>query len=220
MGEYGMLINGETSPIIAKQDGSPFGKFAYCGLILIEPAFLVHQMTYWAFVPLNDQFIVSYVSDHVSLAFADDNATSYNTTFFEASTVSQQDQAAGNASLQQDAIHETDAIPLDLDNQIQEEATRWVLILTLVTDILAIFSTLIICSYTDVIGRKIGIILPLLGYLGRMVVYIITMYLDLPIQYLFIGAIVDGLCGSTPTITGSSFAYLTDITTAESRTFR
>ena len=221
MEDDGIIINGEIKHILPKNNGSSFGKCGVCALVLIEPVFIMYHMIYWAFDPLNDQFVVSYVTDRIHKDIrAGLNSNSSQLVNAHASYYYADRTHVSSDNNQTAVITFHEGVASGLDDYVQQESSRWVLILNFIKDVLAICSTLVICSYTDIAGRKLGVIIPLVGFLICHIVYIVTIYLDLPIQYLIIGSVVDGLSGSSLTVTGVSFAYIAQVASQENISFR
>jgi hypothetical protein len=107
-----------------------------------------------------------------------------------------------------------------LDDFVEEKTTQWIMMLAVVRDVLAMFVTLFLCTHTDIMGRKIAVILPLIGYLLRISLYAIMIGSDLSVQYLLLGAVLEGLSGGELTMAGACFAYLADVVPVESRSIR
>ena len=107
-----------------------------------------------------------------------------------------------------------------IENQVQSEAAKWVLYLNLSRNLPAIFATIIIVPCTDRIGRKPGIALPALGAAVYTLMYVLVSYLKLPLEFLFLGAILEGLTGSYNAVSGSCYAYVADVIHGEKRTWR
>lgn len=107
-----------------------------------------------------------------------------------------------------------------LESQVQTEASHWFLVLNLCTCIPSVFSSLFLGSLSDVVGRKPVMLIAVIGIFLRCLIIAITVTLGLPFYVVFLGSLIDGLTGSFPTILGSCFAYIIDITDKESRSFR
>ena len=75
-------------------------------------------------------------------------------------------------------------------------------------------------SYSDRAGRKIGIILPLLGALISALGCIIVTALKMPFWYIFIGNFMSGFSGGPTTMLTACYSYIADITTHEQRSKR
>lgn len=82
------------------------------------------------------------------------------------------------------------------------------------------FTGLIICSCTDTIGRKIGLLLPVIGGIIRSIVYLIVVIYQLPLQWLYIAEFVDGVLGDHLVLLGCSYAYISDTAASGQLVFR
>lgn len=94
---------------------------------------------------------------------------------------------------------------------IQEETSKWVMSFTFALTLPGVASTLVIGSLTDIYGRKLGILLSIVGSLVRAVITIIVMVQKLPLHYLFFGYLVEGFTGSFGTMIMAGFSYVSDI---------
>ena len=75
-------------------------------------------------------------------------------------------------------------------------------------------------TYSDVGGRKIAILLPSIGGMLKAIVFLIVIYLNLDVEFLLIGYMLDGLSGSQMCLYMAGFAYIADVTTEKDRSFR
>ena len=103
---------------------------------------------------------------------------------------------------------------------VEQQSSKWVMYLTLSFLIPSFFSSLILGSCSDQFGRKSVLLFPFIGSASRQLVTIIVVGFNLNVAYLFIGNVMDGICGGTGVIVMSCFAYLSDITTHQQRTIR
>ncbi|KAI3353767.1 hypothetical protein L3Q82_004995 [Scortum barcoo] len=75
-------------------------------------------------------------------------------------------------------------------------------------------------SWSDLAGRRPVLILPNLGLALQAVVYLVVMYLKLPVVYFLLGRLLSGLSGDFNAILAGCFAYVADTSDRRSRTFR
>lgn len=75
-------------------------------------------------------------------------------------------------------------------------------------------------SWSDKAGRRPLLIIPNLGLALETVVYLIVMYLRLPVGYFLLGRMLSGISGDFYCILASSFAYIADTSDSRSRTVR
>ncbi|XP_070581354.1 lysosomal proton-coupled steroid conjugate and bile acid symporter SLC46A3-like isoform X2 [Ptychodera flava] len=104
--------------------------------------------------------------------------------------------------------------------EIQKQATLWTMYLNATAQCLAMITATILCSYSDHGGRKLPAILPPVGALLNALVYLVVINFHLPLHFLFIGAILQGVAGEHTTELAACFSYLADITDGEKRRFR
>lgn len=75
-------------------------------------------------------------------------------------------------------------------------------------------------SWSDLAGRRPVLIISSLGLALQAAVYLVVMYLKLPVAYFLMGRILSGLSGDFTAILAGCFAYVADTTDRRSRTFR
>lgn len=75
-------------------------------------------------------------------------------------------------------------------------------------------------SWSDQAGRRPVLIIPNVGLALQSVVYLVVMYLKLPVGYLLLGRMLSGILGDFNAILAGCFAYIADISDRRSRTFR
>ena len=85
----------------------------------------------------------------------------------------------------------------------------------------ALFSTLFFGSWSDKIGRRPVMFLPLIGDLVQAVWFLMNaIFLSAPVWYLLIGKVVSGLLGSYASLLMAVFAYVSDTSDNNNRTPR
>lgn len=75
-------------------------------------------------------------------------------------------------------------------------------------------------GWSDKVGRRPALIVPILGSVLEAAVIIVVMYAKLPIYCLFIGAFIHGLCGYYTTIILACMSYIADTTEQSSIALR
>ncbi|XP_078575749.1 proton-coupled folate transporter-like [Branchiostoma floridae x Branchiostoma japonicum] len=103
----------------------------------------------------------------------------------------------------------------------QAEAIQWATALQLSSGIPALVVTVLIGSLSDKLGRKLNLIIPIVGCLINFLVASFVVQFNLPLAVLLPGIFFLGLGGATSTLTGGCYAYVADITVkGRSRYFR
>ncbi|KAL3874340.1 hypothetical protein ACJMK2_037369 [Sinanodonta woodiana] len=111
-----------------------------------------------------------------------------------------------------DTIYETDAY-------VQSKAAEWILYYSLAGSIPAIFSNLILGSWSDSFGRKFLFMVGITGTFIRTTFSSFIIHYNLDSKYFLAGYFVEGVTGLYLTPLQASFAYVADITaTGKSRT--
>lgn len=75
-------------------------------------------------------------------------------------------------------------------------------------------------SWSDLAGRRPVLILSNLGLAIQSLVYLLVMYLRLPVVYFVVGRVLCGLSGDFNVSLAVCFSYIADISDSKSRTFR
>ncbi|XP_071500140.1 proton-coupled folate transporter-like [Diadema antillarum] len=104
---------------------------------------------------------------------------------------------------------------------VQKSTSYWLIILNVALAVPAIFSTIMLGSWSDRVGRRAPMILPCIGSVVNGVCLLFSaLYMDLTIGIMILGSVLMGLLGAYPTLTSAVFSYLGDITQERSRTKR
>lgn len=116
-------------------------------------------------------------------------------------------------------FQEIDSIQQCRDPSVQANVSRFQLYLNLITGLFAAITTPQFGSLSDRVGRKKVI---LLASFGGIVMEIITILVakypkSVSVNWLLLGALTDGLCGSFNTGMALAFAYASDCTPQERR---
>ncbi len=108
-----------------------------------------------------------------------------------------------------------------MENIVQTKASHWIMYLQLFGAIPGAVMSLVFGASSDRIGRKIIIVIPVMGSIINGFVLIISSYfIHLDLRYLIIGALSIGFTGSFGTFYIALISYIADITNEESRTKR
>ena len=84
----------------------------------------------------------------------------------------------------------------------------------------SLFMALLLGAWSDKVGRRIILFLPVVGGLLDTSCTLITMFSRAPLYVLFIGSFINGLCGFFTTMILAVFSYIADITTEKTRALR
>nr|XP_020455852.1 proton-coupled folate transporter [Monopterus albus] len=113
------------------------------------------------------------------------------------------------------------SVPLDpLQKEVETLTAHWNLYINLWGFSLGLFMVPFLGSWSDLAGRRPVLILPNLGLALQAGVYLVVMYLKLPVVYFLVGRLLSGLSGDFNTILAGCFAYMADTSNRRSRTFK
>lgn len=97
---------------------------------------------------------------------------------------------------------------------------HWNLYINLGGFLVGILVVPLLGSWSDAAGRRLVLVLPNLGLALQVVVYLVVMYLRLPVVYFLVGRLLSGLSGDFNAVLAGCFAYVADVSDRRSRTFR
>lgn len=105
--------------------------------------------------------------------------------------------------------------------EVQRVVTKINMYMDLLTNIPSVLFVLFLGSWSDKHGRKLPMILPLVGSLLSTVLYLMNAYwFSLPALYILLSGVPRALTGGFITMIMASYAYISDITKIRSRTMR
>uniref|UniRef100_A0A3P9MNE4 Proton-coupled folate transporter n=1 Tax=Oryzias latipes TaxID=8090 RepID=A0A3P9MNE4_ORYLA len=107
-----------------------------------------------------------------------------------------------------------------LQKQVETLTAHWNLYINLGGFSVGLLVVPLLGSWSDLAGRRTVLILPNLGLALQAAVYLVVMYLKLPVAYFLVGRLLSGLSGDFNAILAGCFAYVADISDRKSRTFR
>ncbi|XP_072050192.1 proton-coupled folate transporter-like [Amphiura filiformis] len=104
--------------------------------------------------------------------------------------------------------------------EIQADVAWWQMVVTLCGNLPSLFMAPILGACSDKVGRRLVLGLAALGYVIMSITYLIIFYFNLPLWVFPIGFFIQGLTGGHGMIIAGCAAYITDVTTKETRMFR
>lgn len=110
---------------------------------------------------------------------------------------------------------------LNDQNLIQKQTASWGVYLDIARSSLSILVTIFYGSWSDQVGRKTIMILPIIGDLINVAVYLLSsIFMSLDVVYLLIGLVFSSCFGNVACFLSSVFSYLSDTTNQSERTKR
>ncbi|XP_049582667.1 proton-coupled folate transporter isoform X1 [Syngnathus scovelli] len=110
--------------------------------------------------------------------------------------------------------------PNALQKEVETLTAHWNLYISLAGFSVGLLVVPLLGSWSDFAGRRPVLIIPNLGLAMQVVVYLIVMYLKLPVAYFLVGRLLSGLSGDFNAILAACFAYVADTSDRKARTFR
>lgn len=106
-------------------------------------------------------------------------------------------------------------------SEVQSEAVTWVMWISVITGVIAIFTSQIFAFALDRYSRKVVMLVPFLGSLGlSLVCLLVAASPNLPLDVLYIGAVLRGLAGGYVVFKSSVSSYVVNLSSLEERTNR
>ena len=98
-----------------------------------------------------------------------------------------------------------------IQTEVQKESAEWMTYFTIATGIPAVFSDLVLGSYTDKFGRKFLFFLPCIGLFIHLVINVVGIYTNFALYWYIPGCIIEGLTGQMFALLLVTFSYIADI---------
>lgn len=106
-------------------------------------------------------------------------------------------------------------------NVLQEGTANWEIYFNIARSLPSIVATLLCGLWSDRLGRKTFILLPIIGNSLLMISLITNShYFNAPIPYMLIGTFISAMFGGFAMILSTLFSYVADVTSTSSRTKR
>lgn len=157
------------------------------GLFLVEPVVALYAFSSFLIYPLVQQYVYRRLWQELT-----------NTTYPISDNASRcDDPSSSNHS----SYHK----------EVQRQASLFSLYTELFSTIPSLVVTLMLVAYSDRGGRKITIIMPLIGTLIYTSTFLAVSYFELNIYLLIGSSIVSSLFGGLGTFLGGCFAYIADL---------
>lgn len=108
----------------------------------------------------------------------------------------------------------------DIEQRVQSEASHWLLYLNIASGVPSILVSLFYGGLSDLLGRKLFIILPVIGTAFNAATVLAVIYFAsvLPLSFLLLGSLVSGLLGSFSVVNFAVYSYASDISSDSKRT--
>ncbi|XP_029375193.1 solute carrier family 46 member 3 [Echeneis naucrates] len=156
------------------------------GLFLVEPVVALYAFSSFLIYPLLQQYVYRRLWEELT-----------NTTYPISDNTSRCTESGGNRS----SHHE----------EVQRATSLFSLYTELFSTIPSLVVTLLLVAYSDRGGRKITIIMPLIGTLIYNLAFLTVSYFELNVYLLIGSSLLSSLFGGLGTFLGGCFAYIADL---------
>lgn len=108
----------------------------------------------------------------------------------------------------------------DIEQRVQSEASHWLLYLNIASGIPSILVSLFYGGLSDLLGRKLFIILPVIGTAFNAATVLAVIYFGnvLSLAFLLLGSLVAGLLGNFSVVNFAVYSYASDVSSDTKRT--
>jgi len=124
------------------------------------------------------------------------------------------------SSCEVNASSEKDLSIINKRNQVQSITSYIYLGIILAAALPSLFMALLLGSWSDKVGRKVVVLLPVIGGLLDSICILVVMYTRCSLYILFVGGFCNGVCGFFTTMILAVFAYMADMTSERERALR
>nr|XP_056714139.1 solute carrier family 46 member 3 [Euleptes europaea] len=155
--------------------------------LIVEPAICMYIFAYSLYLPLGQQYVYRRIwEETVNSSFKDDDNVSHC------------------------ELNQSDPIYLK-EQEVQEKASLFAMKMDLSGAVLNILVAFVLVANGDCCGRKISLILPLVGNLVTSIFLGVMSYYSLSLSFLYALAFISGLFGGMATFLGGAFAFVVDL---------
>ncbi|KAK7104916.1 proton-coupled folate transporter-like [Littorina saxatilis] len=102
-----------------------------------------------------------------------------------------------------------------LRDMVQDKSADLLMFLEMLTFGIGMVSCLLLGTYSDVMGRRLALLVPLIGHFLRDAAAPVIIHFDLGLPALYVGYAIFGVCGGTAGVFLACYVYSADITTTE-----
>ncbi|XP_078695594.1 proton-coupled folate transporter-like [Branchiostoma floridae x Branchiostoma belcheri] len=158
----------------------------YC-LVTVEPMLFLYSAAIFMFSPISSLYLYNLVGNDTSPYWKQEYCNSSETTF--------------NTS-----------DPDYIDEQYwTDEVARWDTIINLTQAVPGLFTCVFFGTMSDQLGRRINVVLSCIAGMVTTGLYLLVVYLKLPVWALIPGSIIGGLTPGSAVFFAACYAYVVDI---------
>ena len=108
----------------------------------------------------------------------------------------------------------------EIEQEVQTKASHWLLYINIASGIPSILVSLLYGGISDQLGRKLFIVLPVLGTAFNAVTILLVIYFSdfLPLTFILLGSLVSGILGNYSIVNFAVYSYASDVSAETGRT--
>ena len=168
--------------------------------VTVEPALFLYSIYFGGSIPLLQQYVYHKVSIDLFC-----NMTEFIKDFSDACKIQTDSDVMFYAHYEE---------------QIQRITASWLLFYVVVLLAPCLFTALMLASYSDMAGRKVALIVSIIGSILKCIIIFIGIWSNLHLAFMCIGIFLEGLLGGGVLFYTAAFSYITDISSKEDRAIR
>ncbi|GFR80006.1 proton-coupled folate transporter [Elysia marginata] len=97
-------------------------------------------------------------------------------------------------------------------SRVQRMTSSMIMNFELVVSLLGVLGSLFLGTFSTSLGRKAQLLIPISGYTVRALSILAVAFWDLPLSWLYVGCVAEGIMGGAPGVYLGVFLYVSDIT--------
>lgn len=194
-----MKNESEVSALLFKEKKSKDAQDFCCAPNFIEPMAFFYGFAYFSSMELTQVYLKSRMNEEI------------NSRLHSTGQEKLEPSVLGNFLYMYVMLKGNSSSVDNLQVDASSHAAFYSTLLALSRCIPPCITSLIICACTDVVGRKFGLVLPMIGGLIRGIIYLHVVIYQLPLEWLCVGEFLDGFLGEHTVFQGSICAYASDI---------
>ncbi|RUS81368.1 hypothetical protein EGW08_010866 [Elysia chlorotica] len=97
-------------------------------------------------------------------------------------------------------------------DRVQSMTSSLIMKFDITGSVLAVFAVMFLGTFSTSLGRKAQLVLPISGYTVRALTILAVAFWDMPLSWLYVGCVAEGLVGGIAGIYLGAYLYVSDIT--------
>ncbi|XP_072173139.1 proton-coupled folate transporter-like [Diadema setosum] len=108
----------------------------------------------------------------------------------------------------------------EVEDEIQRQTAVWSLYLYAISTFPAFFTTVFVGAISNVVGRKVTMLVPCVGFIVQCVLFLLISYFHFPLWTFYLAELLQGVSGGVVLLFAGAQTYIADTTNKKQRTLR